>query len=160
MKFVNLSVYGNRDDVLAYVKNNERVNEGVRFEDKHGGKLFMHVRESGDKLKIKCEMIGRPTKDNGFLTGTIFRGSITECDGSVNIKGVITTSFIYHLIMIALAMVWVVLTVAFRQYQFISLIVILIAFEYFFFKDEFKKQGYIERYLMRALRRYEKEAHK
>ena len=157
MKFIDIRTYESKDDVLSYIKNNDKVNEGVRFEDRQGGKPHMHIKEKDGKLKIKCEMIGRPTKDNGFLTGTIFRGSISEEDGVTRLKGVITTSFIYHLIMIGLAIFWVVFMLLYSAYQFITFFVLLGAFEFFFFKDEFKKQGYISRYLVRAIRRLEKE---
>ena len=159
MKFIDLKTEESAERFLSYIKNNEKINEGVRFEDKQGGRPYMHVKDNDGKIKIKCEMIGRPTKDNGFLTGTVFRGKITEDGGVTTLKGIITTSFIYHLIMGALAIFWIVCMIVFFTPVFIPLLVILAVSELLFFKDEFKKQGYIERYLLRALRRMEKESY-
>ena len=155
MKLINISTSKGKDEVLAAIKDNNKVNEGVRFDDKHGGKPLMHVKESDGKLRIKCEMIGRPTKDNGFLAGTVFRGSITERDGVTTVKGIITTSVIYHLALLALIVLVFVQMFIHSAYGLISVLIFAIGFEFMFFTDEFKKQGYIERYLARAIRRLE-----
>ena len=153
MKRIKLYSTHPRDEVLSMIKDNTRVNDGVRFGDKKGGKPFMHVKENGDKLRIKCEMMGRPSKDNGFLVGTVFRGRITEKDGYTQLSGFITTSLIYHLVMIALFLFLLIRMIITSSYTMIPMLVFVVAFELLFFKDEFKKQGYIERYLIRALRR-------
>ena len=116
----------------------------------------MHVKEKGAGLRIKCEMMGRPSKDNGFLVGTVFRGRITERDGYTRVSGIITTSLGYHLVMIALFLFLTVRMILTSNYTMIPMLVFVIAFELLFFKDEFKKQGYIERYLIRALTRLDK----
>ena len=156
MKFVRLQTQNDRQDVLSMLKDNERVNDNVRFHDKRGGKPYMHIKEKGECIRIKCEMVGRPTKDNGFLVGTVFRGKLTEENGVTSLKGSITTSLIYHVIMLMLAAFWLFCIVAFSAYTLIPLLIFMAAFEWLFFKDEFKKQGYIERYIMRAFRKLEK----
>ncbi|MBO5946291.1 MAG: hypothetical protein J6Q69_06750 [Clostridia bacterium] len=153
MKFIKLQTEKARDEVLSILKDNERVNENVRFHDKRGGKPYMHIKEKDDIIRIKCEMVGRPTRDNGFLVGTRFSGRLTEKDGVTTLKGRITTSVIYHTIMLLLAVFWLFCIIAYSAYTLIPLIVFAAAFEFMFFKDEFKKQGYIERYILRAFKR-------
>ncbi len=156
MKIINLFTPFSTESVLEIIKDNQRVNDGVRFDDKYGAKPFMHISEKGDRIKIKCEMVGRPTKDNGFLAGTVFRGKIKEVNGGTRISGIITTSFIYHIIMLALFVFLFFKMIMDANYSLIPIFVFVIAFEIMFFKDEFKKQGYIQRYLIRALRRLNK----
>ncbi len=156
MKIINLFSKFGKDKVLDIIKDNDRVNAGVRFNDKYGAKPYMHITEKNGRLKIKCEMIGRPTKDNGFLAGTVFRGKIKEEGRGTRIKGIIATSVIYHTIILALSIFLIAMMIIKSSYNLIPTLVFVVAFEFIFFKDEFKKQGYIERYLMRALKRLNK----
>ena len=153
MKSIKISTEHSKDEVLSFIKDNNKVNDGVKFDDKYGGRPFMHIKEKDGKLRIKCEMIGRPTKDNGTLAGTAFRGKIVERDGITTISGLITTSVIYHIALLVLVVLVFVQMFRYSAYGLISVLVFAIAFEILFFKDEFKKQGYIERYLERAIRR-------
>jgi hypothetical protein len=153
MKLVNVSTLHTKDEVLSFIKDNNKVNDGVRFDDKYDRKPLMHIKENDGKLQIKCEMIGGPTKDNGFLAGTVFRGRITERDGVTTISGLITTSVIYHIALLALIVLLFVQMFLYSAYGLISVLVFAVGFELMFFKDEFKKQGYIKRYLERAVRR-------
>ena len=108
----------------------------------------MHVKHSGENLRINCEMINRASKDNGFIVGTFFKGKIRERNGETEIKGIILTAPLYHLIWFTLLalLVWQCI-----MYVAISALPILfVAFEIIMFSGEFKKQGYIKRYLMRA----------
>lgn len=155
MKCIKISTEHTKDEVLSFIQDNNRVNDGVRFDDKYGGKPLMHIKEDGGKLRIKCEMIGRPTKDNGFLAGTVFRGRITEQDGVTTISGTITTSVIYHIALFALVVLLFFQMFMYSAYGLVSVLIFAIGFEIMFFKDEFKKQGYIQRYLERAIRRLE-----
>jgi hypothetical protein len=138
------------------IKDSERVNDKVKF-DENKGKPLIHVKEKGDRLRIKCEMIGGPTKDNGFLEGTYFVGKLTEKDGISHLRGILLTAPIYHTIL--------ALILAFYVYRCISLgafnpvPIILLVFSIFMFKSEFEKQGTIERYLMRAFKRAENMYH-
>ena len=153
MKHIKISTEHTKDEVLSFIKDNNKVNDGVKFNDKYGGKPLMHIKENNGKLRIKCEMIGRPTKDDGFLMGTVFRGKITERDGITTISGLITTSVIYHIALLALTVLLFVQMFTYSAYGLISVLIFAIGFEIMFFKDEFKKQGYIQRYLERAIRR-------
>ena len=153
MKLVNISSLHTKDEVLSFIKDNNKVNDGVRFDDKYDRKPLMHIKENDGKLRIKCEMIGGPTKDNGFLAGTVFRGRITERDGMTTISGLITTSVIYHIALLALIVLLFVQMFLYSAYGLVSVLIFAVGFELMFFKDEFKKQGYIKRYLERAVRR-------
>ena len=157
MRFIRLETRKSPDELLSMIKDNTAVNNGVRFDDKQGGKPYMHVREKDGRLRIKCEMIGRPTKDNGFLDGTVFRGKIKTRDGITTLNGSITTSLIYHIVLIALVALLFVQMFTYSAYGLISVLIFAIGFEILFFKDEFKKQGYIERYLIRAIHRLDKK---
>lgn len=153
MKFINIKTDKSADALLSMIRDNARVNDGVKFADKKGGKPFMHVREKEGKLRIKCEMMGRPTRDNGFLMGTAFYGRITEKDGAAAVKGVIVTSPIYHAVVLMLAIALVIQMIYNSSISSIPILVFAVAFEFLFFTDEFRKQGYISRYIERAVRR-------
>ena len=151
MKLVNISSLRTKDEVLSFITDNNKVNDGVRFDDKYDRKPLMHIKENDGKLQIKCEMIGGPTKDNGFLAGTVFRGRISERDGVTTISGLITTSVIYHIALLALIVLLFVQMFLYSAYGLVSVLIFAVGFELMFFKDEFKKQGYIKRYLERAV---------
>ena len=153
MKFINITTQHSPEELVNFISDNDRVSSGVKFNDKKGGRPYMHVKQKGDRLRIKCEMVGRPSKDNGFLMGTMFFGRVSERDGQTTLKGVITTSPFYHIGMLALVIVMIVQSIVTLSPYSIPLIVFAIAFEFLFFGDEFKKQGYISRYLERAVRR-------
>ena len=154
MKIVKLESYASRDELLGIIKNSELVNDRVKF-DENKGKPLVHVKEKGEWLRIKCEMIGGSTKDNGFLEGTYFVGKLTESDGKTRLRGLILTAPIYHAIL--------ALILAFYVYRCISLgafnpvPIILLAFSLIMFRAEFEKQGTIERYLRRAQKRAEQQ---
>ena len=151
MKFVNLKVRRPIEDVISIISDNGRVNDNVRFDEKRGVP-FMHVKVKNNSVRIRCEMMGRPTKDNGFLFGgTFFWGKISESNGETVLRGFSVTSPIYHAIILALVIYNIVLSIKMGGISIIP--IFAVAFEFLFFKDEFRKQGYISRYLGRAFRR-------
>ncbi len=139
-----------KEEFLTLLKDNKAVNEKVIFDEKSGTPL-MHIKENEGKLKITCEMVNRPVKDNGFLVGTYFKGKISEENGITHIKGVILTAPIYHILWFSLlcVMIWQ----CFYNAAISAVPILCVAFEIIMFSGEFKKQGYIERYLSRAVRR-------
>lgn len=149
MLFVNYKIKAPKDLVLKNLSDNERLIEEEKY-DTSNGTPKLHVKQNGDKIKIGCEMMGRATKDNGFLEGTKLRGTITEHDGITTVKGVIITAPIYH--------AFLLLLFAFFIYRCITLggisvtPIILLVFSIFMFAGEFKKQGIIKRFLFRALK--------
>ena len=155
MKFINIKTQKSVAELYAMIRDNTRVNDGVKFADKKGGKPFMHVKEKEGKLRIKCEMMGRPTKDNGFLMGTQFYGRITEKNGESILRGVILTSPIYHAVVFVLAVALIAQMIYNGSLSSMPILIFATAFEFLFFTDEFRKQGYIQRYLERAVRRLE-----
>ena len=156
MKFINLQIDKSSQQVIDMISDNNKVNEGVRF-DESKGRPFMKVKEKNGRIRITCEMLGKATKDNafGYLVGTYFSGKISEKNGIAKLSGIIITAPIYHAVMLVL--------LAFLIYKSfvvggISLIpLFLIAFEFLMFKGEFEKQGYIKRYLYRAFRKMSKD---
>ena len=152
MKLVNLKCQLSRDELLSVLSDNERVNRGVIFDEKLGRPL-MHLKEKGSAIKIKCELTRRATRDDGFLEGTYFKGKIKDTeDGSV-ISGVILTAPIFHSIIALLFIVFVVQ--CFIVGGFTPIPVIMLAFDIVMFYTEFKKQGFIFRYILRAIKRGE-----
>ena len=157
MKLINMKIDAPRDEVLGIIKDNRRVNSNVKFDEKRGTPL-MHVKEKGDKIKITCEMINRPTKDNAFLIGTYFSGKLTEKNGVCELRGAIVTAPIYHLVW---AILLCILIWQCFYYTAISAVPILfVAFEVIMYSQEFRKQGYIKRYLLRAFSRLDAERSK
>ena len=151
MKFVNLKISQPKESVISMITDNKRVNENVRFEEKRGVP-HMHVKIKKNGIRIKCEMMNRPTKDNGFFVGgTVFLGSIREKDGITKLSGIALTSPVYHVVMITLMIIDMLRAVQMGGFSLLPIFVV--AFEIIFFKDEFRKQGYIARYLERAFRR-------
>ena len=150
MKFIKLDSTASKDELLEVIRNSELVNAGVRFDD-NKGKPRIHVKETKGRLKLRCEMVGGPNKDNGFLEGTYFLGTLKERQGVTRLRGAILTAPIYHTVL--------ALILAFYVYRCISLgafnpvPLILLVFSLFMFRAEFEKQGTIERYLYRAFRR-------
>ena len=111
--------------------------------------------ETGGKIKIKCEYMGGATKDNAFIDGTVFRGKIIEKTGVTEIKGLITTAVIFHTILIAFFVAFVAVCIARQGFSIVP--ICLVIFDIFMYKDEFKKQGIIERYVYRAVKISERE---
>ncbi len=150
MKFVNINSTADKDTFYGMLSDNERTNRNVIFEQKLG-RPFMHIKEKGNKIKIKCELMGRATKDNGFLEGTYFLGKIKTTDFGCNISGIIVTAPIFHLIMLAFFALFVVQ--CFFVGGFSVMPILLVIFDVFMFLTEFKKQRIIYRYIDRAARR-------
>ena len=151
MQFVNIASHVGREELISMLKDNERTNRQVVFEERLG-KPFMHITEGkGDRIKIKCELMGRATKDNGFLEGTYFKGRVKETDEGVKVTGIIVTAPIFHSIMLILLAVFIVQCFFVGGFSVVP--VLLVIFDIFMFLTEFKKQGLIKRYILRAVRR-------
>ena len=152
MKFINIRTPLPKDKLLKLLSDNEFVNDGVKFDEKLG-KPRMHLKDNGDgRVRITCELTGRATKDDSFfLLGTYFKGKITESEEGTVLKGHIITAPIYHLVWIALVITFIVQ--CFRLGGFSVVPICLVAINMFMFWNEYKKQGLIERYLHRAIRR-------
>ena len=154
MRFINLSFDGDRESVITLLKNYERVNEGVQFDDKLG-RPAIKIKESGSFITVTAKMVGGPSRDNGFIVGTFFLGKIKERDGKTKIRGIITTAPIYHLGLLGLSVLFVYKCIELGGFNPVP--VILLLFSLFLFKNEFKKQGIIARFLARAKRRLEEQ---
>ncbi len=148
MKFVNLRSSAKREDLLDAIKSSGKVNENVKFDEK-AGRPAIKVKEKGSTLYVTCEMIGGAGgKDNGFLIGTFFLGSLKEKDGKSRLRGIILTAPIYHLALIAFCVYFLVRSFIVGGITLVPLL--LVGFSYFLYKSEFKKQGIIKRFFVRA----------
>ena len=152
MQFVNIDFPASRSEVIKMLSDNERVNKNVRFDESRGIPSINILEKPNGKIKVGCKMIGGPTRDNGFIQGTTLRGKLVEKNGVTKLKGVITTEPIYHLVFIALIAVFLIQCFKLRGISVVP--PILVIFDLFMFKNEFKKQGIIKRYLHRAARRF------
>lgn len=155
MLFVNYKIGVPKEALCKNLFDSERVESEEKYNTEKGTPKF-HLKEYGKFLRIKCEMTGRATKDNGFIGGTSFIGKVTEKDGKTRVFGLITTSPIYHLAFIALLIT--AICIGFSIGGFPLTAVILIPFDILMFKDEFKKQPLIKRYIFRALKITYREA--
>lgn len=149
MKFVNIETPHSKEELIALIRDNEKVNPNMKADERRG-KPVMKINEKGNRIKIKCEMIGGASKDNGFLVGTYFSGKISEKKGKTRLKGVILTAPIYHLCLIALLCLFVLQCIKMKGFSPVPIILLL--FDLLLFKEEFKKQTYIYSYLNRAAR--------
>ena len=154
MKFVNIRSTASKDELLGAISDNNFVNSNVDFQS--GNKTpFMHVKEKNGRIRIKCEIMNGPTKDNGFIVGTFFVGKIKDCSGGSKLSGIILTAPIYHLIVFGFIAFVIYQCIVQKGINVIPLFVLV--FDYMLFRNEFKKQGYIQRYLYRANARLEKK---
>ena len=154
MKILNLASSISREELLAFIADSDRVNDRVRF-DENKGKPRMHIKEKGSWLRISCEMVGGANRDNGFLEGTYFLGRLAEKDGATRLRGVVLTAPIYHLLIAAIMVIYVIRSISLGGFNPVPLL--LLGFSILMFKNEFAKQGIIERYLKRAIKRAENE---
>ena len=152
MKLLNIQTRLPKEKLLRLLADNDFVSGDVQFDEKLGTP-FMHVKEKqGGKIKITCELTGRPTKDDSFfLLGTYFKGRITETEEGAILKGHITTAPLYHLVWLGLVILFVLQ--CFKLGGFSVVPICLVVVNLFMFWNEYKKQGLIERYIRRALRR-------
>ena len=150
MKFVKLKVRRPIEEVVSFVSDNDRVNDKVRFDEKRGTP-HMHVKVKNNSVRIRCEMMGRPTKDNGFLVGTYFAGRTKQVGDITKLRGVIVTEPHFHLIWLFLVGYFVWMCIAKAAFSIVP--VCLIVFVYFMFRGEYKKQKRIKAYLARACKR-------
>ena len=149
MLFVNYKINADKATVLSVMENDSLVVDAEKY-DSSRGKPKMHVKSKDGKLKIKCELTERPTKDNGFLEGTYFVGNVKEKSGVCRVRGIILTAPIYHILFLALFGFFIYR--CFAVGAFSPTPIILLAFDGFMFKEEFRKQGLIKRYICRSLK--------
>lgn len=152
MRFVRIKTAVPAERMREILSDPEKVNSNVRFDEKYGTPKMMPVFR-GDRLRVKCEMINRPTKDNGFLVGTYFSGKLTEKNGVTTLSGIIVTEPIFHLIFFALFLYFVILCFSVGGFSVVP--PCLLVFVIVMFRKEYRKQGIIDRYLFRAFRRAE-----
>ena len=149
MLFVNYDIHARIDEVRLSLSENDKIVEDEKFDTSRGFPKI-HIKENGEKIKIKCEYVGRTRKDNGFLEGTYFLGRFSEKNGVTSIKGVILTAPIYHSLLLLLFAFFVYRCFALGGISIVPICLVL--FSIFMFKDEFKKQGIIKRYIFSAFK--------
>ena len=138
------------------IRNYELVNEKIVFNEKHGRPVIKVKERKNNRVTITCEMVGGATRDNGFIVGTCFFGAIKEKNGVTSIKGVLTTAPIYHLGLLALTVYFIYKCISLRGFSPVP--ILILGFNYLLFRNEYKKQGLIARYLARAVRYAEEKA--
>ena len=149
MRSFKYKVNASRDELVELLSDNDKVNKGVTTEYKKGNP-YMHVDTKGEKIKIRCEFIGGATKDNAFIDGTKLRGKIVEKDGYTEFRGTIMTAPIFHAILILMFAAFVVMCIVKQGFNVVP--ICLVVFDIFMYKDEFKKQSIIDRYVFRTVK--------
>ena len=151
MKLINVTARLSKSKLLEILRDNDFVNGGVKFDEKLG-KPMMHLKEKNSRVRITCELTGRPTKDDSFfLLGTYFKGRITETEEGTRLSGYVITAPIYHLVWTALIVIFILQCINLGGFSVVP--ICLIVMNFFMFGNEYKKQGLIERYIKRAIRR-------
>ena len=150
MRFVRMEAECSEEALLDLLPNNERVNEGVRFAEGEG-RPHMHFRKKGKTIRMRCEMMDRPTKDNGFLMGTYFAGRTKQVGDKTLLYGVILTEPYFHLLWLAMVVYFVFVCITKAAFSVVP--ICLTVFVYFMYSSEYKKQIRIKSYLQRACRR-------
>ena len=154
MKLVDLQTRLSRREYVEAIRDHNRINEGVKFKEKLGRPSFK-VKEKGTRLRLSCTYVGGNSRDDGFLVGTYFIGSLKENADGCRLKGIIVTSPLFHLVLLALTVVFILKCMELGGFSVIP--PIFLAMSLFMFKDEYGKQGVIKRYLYRAKIRTENE---
>ena len=156
MKFINLETPYSREKLLRLLSDNDFVSSGVKFDEKLG-RPMMHLNEKKDgSIRMTCELTGRPTKDDSFfMLGTYFKARITETESGTVLKGYIVTAPIYHLVWLGLVVLFILQCIRLGGFSIVP--IFLVALNFIMFSNEYKKQGLIDRYIMRALRRAAEE---
>lgn len=154
MKFVKLKTRSTPQELLSMLSDNDKVNERVHF-DSNRATPHMKIVQKKKRIRITCELLGGTTKDNGFLVGTYFTGKIRVNNGETILTGAILTAPIYHAFLFMLVALFVVQCIVVKGFSVIPIFAVLL--DVLLFKEEFKKQGYIYRYLCRAVRRLDAE---
>lgn len=149
MKFVNYDIHASLDSFTASLEQGDLIREQEKF-DTSRGVPKIHIKQNGEKIKITCEYTGRATKDNAFLEGTYFVGRLTNADGVSRLRGVILTAPIYHAVLAILFAFFIYKCITIGGFSPVP--ILLLIFSLFMFRDEFKKQGIIKRYIFRAFK--------
>ena len=152
MKFIKEYAECGKEEFLTALKDSENTNKKVHFDEKRG-KPTMFVKEKGNSIKITCKYIGGNTRDNGFIVGTYFIGKIKEKDGVSTLSGVVWTAPIFHFLMLAMLVVFIIQCIYMKGFSVVPFC--LLAFDLVMFWPEFGKQGIIKRYIARARKRAE-----
>ena len=148
MKFVNVSAES-REALIEALGSGDKVNAGVKFDEKLGKPVFK-LKVKGNTIRISAEYVGGGSKDNGFLVGTYFVGKLSEREGRVRLRGAVTTAPVYHLGMLLLFAYFIYKCISLGGFSPVP--IILLGFSILIFKDEFRKQGLIKRFIERAAR--------
>lgn len=149
MIFVNHKTTTKRDALISVIRDSNRVNERVKFDEKQG-RPQMILKEGKRTLSMTCRFVGGETKDNGFIIGTLFFGRITEKNGITRVRGVITTAPVFYAAILGLLVYSVIRGITLGGFNPIALIIAI--FSFLMFRTEFKKQGIIDRYIARAIK--------
>ena len=150
MRIINYDINAPRSEVMAALSENDKIIEQEQF-DSSCGKPKMHIEEKGnDRVKIKCEYIGSGRKDNAFLEGTYFLGSIFQRNDRCFVRGILVTAPIYHAVIAVLLILFIGKCVSLGGFSPVP--IIALAFSFLMYRNEFKKQKIIKRYIFRALK--------
>ena len=155
MKYLKCTLSSEKEEFIAFLSDNESVNRGANIADKRGVPSIK-LKRKGDKIKLTCEFCGGATKDNAFVGGTVFFGRIREIGGATELRGFITTAPIFHAALFSMLIFsWAMCIV---NMTFNAVPICLVIFDLVMFRDEFRKQGIIEKYIFRAVKKLENKA--
>lgn len=154
MKLIKMRTRASRAELLSILSNSDLVNDGVAFNEKKGRPRMLVKEGKGDAITVSCKLVGGATKDNGFVLGaTKFRGRLTERDGVTTLSGVILTAPVYITVLVALLALFVGMCIYLGGFNPVPPICFI--FGLYLISGEYAKQGMIDRYFRRAIKRAE-----
>ena len=150
MKRIRYTVNATREQLLRAIEDNRRTNEGVHFPDGKGLPTAQ-IRQHGRITRIRCRLVGGASRDNGFLFGTAFLGTLRESEQGTTLSGVILTEPMMHLVWLAIVVYFVIACITIGGINLVPIFLSL--FMYLLFRPEYQKQQILFRYLIRAAKR-------
>lgn len=150
MKRIRYTVNASREQLLAMISDNRRVNEGVRVPE-GVGLPTAEISERGRLVRIRCRLVGGASRDNGFLFGTAFLGTVRESEEGTTLSGIIVTEPLMHLVWLAVVVYFVIACISVGGINLVP--IFLSVFMFLLFRPEYKKQDMLFRYLIRAAKR-------
>ena len=152
MKRIHYTVNATPEALLTLVADNRRVNDGIRFPEGTGAPTA-EIRSRGAFVRIRCRMVGGASRDNGYLFGTAFLGTLRATEQGSVLSGLIVTEPLLHLAWLAITIYYVIACISVGGINLVPIFLSL--FMYLFFRPEYQKQEVLFRYLLRAAKRLE-----
>ncbi len=150
MKFVNFKIPEDREAVLTSIADYRIANRKRKSEENAPIPSATVKRWGHDVFRIRCNYVGGPTRDDGFVEGTFFIGKLKNTEKGCRMKGIILTEPVFHTLFFGVFIYLVIKAV--EQSAIPVTPLCLLAFVLFMLRKEYKKQDVLYQYLIRAVK--------